>query len=84
MRMDRTTVASESSAGLQLAGHTHRLDLEGRGDREQGGMTGGTFNHYRDGALHRTISRTREGGRKGGRVGIILYRDFISEHYHIW
>ena len=90
MRVDRTTVASESSTGLQLAGHTHRLDLERRGNREQGGMTRGTFNQYRDGALHRTISRTREGGREGRREGewvcilIILCRDFISEDYHIW
>ena len=66
MGVDRTTVASEPSAGLELAGHTHRLDLEGRGDSEQGGMTRGALNQHRDGALHRTISRTREGGRRSG------------------
>ncbi len=60
MGMDCTTIASKASTDLWFAGHTHRLDLEGPGNSEQGCRARGALNQHWDRALHYTISRTRE------------------------
>ena len=62
--VDRTTIASKSSAGLQFAGHAHWLDLEGPRNSERGCMTRWTLNQNRNGTLHCTTSRTVEEGRE--------------------